>query len=130
MDALFLGECSHPSAARDWLCPALPRTVLPPNSLLGFVFSCVDASLNAYFSPGCFKCTSRSEKHLFPSSFSSSRNHYRCRAAAGGGGVRRRSYYTLTFSIKFPHKDDVCYLAYHYPYTYSTMMVILTRPPR
>uniref|UniRef100_A0A8C5J454 ATP/GTP binding protein like 1 n=1 Tax=Junco hyemalis TaxID=40217 RepID=A0A8C5J454_JUNHY len=51
------------------------------------------------------------------------KNHYRCRsAAAGGGGVRRRFYYTLTFSIKFPHKDDVCYLAYHYPYTYSTMM--------
>ncbi|NWY40900.1 CBPC4 carboxypeptidase, partial [Sylvia atricapilla] len=49
------------------------------------------------------------------------KNHYRCRAAAGGG-VRGRFYYTLTFSIKFPHKDDVCYLAYHYPYTYSTMM--------
>uniref|UniRef100_A0A8C5UFL6 tubulin-glutamate carboxypeptidase n=1 Tax=Malurus cyaneus samueli TaxID=2593467 RepID=A0A8C5UFL6_9PASS len=49
------------------------------------------------------------------------KNHYRCRAAAGGG-VRGRFYYTLTFSIKFPHQDDVCYLAYHYPYTYSTMM--------
>ncbi|NWW33395.1 CBPC4 carboxypeptidase, partial [Panurus biarmicus] len=49
------------------------------------------------------------------------KNHYRCSAAAGGG-VRGRFYYTLTFSIKFPHKDDVCYLAYHYPYTYSTMM--------
>ncbi|XP_068882190.1 cytosolic carboxypeptidase 4 [Aphelocoma coerulescens] len=49
------------------------------------------------------------------------KNHYRCRAAAGGG-VRGRFYYTLTFSIRFPHKDDVCYLAYHYPYTYSTMM--------
>ncbi|RLW03754.1 hypothetical protein DV515_00006430 [Chloebia gouldiae] len=49
------------------------------------------------------------------------KNHYRCSAAAGGG-MRGRFYYTLTFSIKFPHKDDVCYLAYHYPYTYSTMM--------
>ncbi|NWU34444.1 CBPC4 carboxypeptidase, partial [Hylia prasina] len=49
------------------------------------------------------------------------KNHYRCSAAAGGG-VRGRFYYTLTFSIKFPHRDDVCYLAYHYPYTYSTMM--------
>uniref|UniRef100_A0A8C8BMK7 ATP/GTP binding protein like 1 n=1 Tax=Otus sunia TaxID=257818 RepID=A0A8C8BMK7_9STRI len=49
------------------------------------------------------------------------KNHYRCSAAAGGG-VRGKFYYTLTFSIKFPHKDDVCYLAYHYPYTYSTMM--------
>ncbi|XP_009707573.1 PREDICTED: cytosolic carboxypeptidase 4, partial [Cariama cristata] len=49
------------------------------------------------------------------------KNHYRCSAAAGAG-VRGKCYYTLTFSIKFPHKDDVCYLAYHYPYTYSTMM--------
>ncbi|KAM6409380.1 cytosolic carboxypeptidase 4 [Rhynochetos jubatus] len=49
------------------------------------------------------------------------KNHYCCSAAAGGG-VRGKFYYTLTFSIKFPHKDDVCYLAYHYPYTYSTMM--------
>ncbi|XP_054025210.1 cytosolic carboxypeptidase 4 [Dryobates pubescens] len=49
------------------------------------------------------------------------KNHYRCRAATGGG-MRGKFYYTLTFSIKFPHKDDVCYLAYHYPYTYSTMM--------
>ncbi|XP_017660769.1 PREDICTED: cytosolic carboxypeptidase 4 [Lepidothrix coronata] len=49
------------------------------------------------------------------------KNHYHCRATAGGG-MRGKFYYTLTFSIKFPHKDDVCYLAYHYPYTYSTMM--------
>ncbi|KFQ29186.1 Cytosolic carboxypeptidase 4, partial [Mesitornis unicolor] len=49
------------------------------------------------------------------------KNHYRCSAAAGGG-MRGKCYYTLTFSIKFPHRDDVCYLAYHYPYTYSTMM--------
>uniref|UniRef100_A0A8C3LIY5 tubulin-glutamate carboxypeptidase n=1 Tax=Chrysolophus pictus TaxID=9089 RepID=A0A8C3LIY5_CHRPC len=49
------------------------------------------------------------------------KNHYRCSAAAGGGS-RGKCYYTLTFSIKFPHEDDVCYLAYHYPYTYSAMM--------
>ncbi|KAM8972307.1 cytosolic carboxypeptidase 4 [Pelodytes ibericus] len=35
---------------------------------------------------------------------------------------KRRRYYTLTFTLKFPHGDDVCYLAYHYPYTYSAMM--------
>ncbi|XP_072004636.1 cytosolic carboxypeptidase 4 isoform X2 [Engystomops pustulosus] len=35
---------------------------------------------------------------------------------------RRRRYYTLTFTVKFPHYDDVCYLAYHYPYTYSALM--------
>ncbi|NXY68803.1 CBPC4 carboxypeptidase, partial [Glareola pratincola] len=49
------------------------------------------------------------------------KNHYSCNTAAGGG-MRGKCYYTLTFSVKFPHKDDVCYLAYHYPYTYSTMM--------
>uniref|UniRef100_A0A8V0Z743 tubulin-glutamate carboxypeptidase n=1 Tax=Gallus gallus TaxID=9031 RepID=A0A8V0Z743_CHICK len=48
------------------------------------------------------------------------KNHYRCSAAAGG--ARGKCYYTLTFSIEFPHEDDVCYLAYHYPYTYSAMM--------
>ncbi|NWH61888.1 CBPC4 carboxypeptidase, partial [Geococcyx californianus] len=52
------------------------------------------------------------------------KNHYCCSTAAGGG-VRRKCYFTLTFSIKFPHKDDVCYLAYHYPYTYSGMMAHL-----
>ncbi|XP_053319748.1 cytosolic carboxypeptidase 4 [Spea bombifrons] len=35
---------------------------------------------------------------------------------------KRQRYYTLTFTIKFPHCEDVCYLAYHYPYTYSTLM--------
>ncbi|XP_075711393.1 cytosolic carboxypeptidase 4 [Rhinoderma darwinii] len=35
---------------------------------------------------------------------------------------RRRRYYTLTFTVKFPHYDDVSYLAYHYPYTYSALL--------
>ncbi|NXY40583.1 CBPC4 carboxypeptidase, partial [Ceuthmochares aereus] len=52
------------------------------------------------------------------------KNHYCCSAAAGGG-MRGKCYYTLSFNIKFPHNDDVCYLAYHYPYTYSTMMAHL-----
>ncbi|NXP08658.1 CBPC4 carboxypeptidase, partial [Thinocorus orbignyianus] len=49
------------------------------------------------------------------------KNHYFCSTPAGGG-MTGKCYYTLTFTIKFPHKDDACYLAYHYPYTYSTMM--------
>ncbi|NXN30366.1 CBPC4 carboxypeptidase, partial [Nycticryphes semicollaris] len=49
------------------------------------------------------------------------KNHYSC-STSTGEGMRGKCYYTLTFTIKFPHKDDVCYLAYHYPYTYSTMM--------
>ncbi|XP_019332932.2 cytosolic carboxypeptidase 4 [Alligator mississippiensis] len=62
------------------------------------------------------------------------KNHYRRRAAAAGT-TQGKSYYTLSFSVTFPHKDDVCYLAYHYPYTYSALMAHLdmlaeTRNPK
>ena len=63
---------------------------------------------------------------LMSPSFSSSpfsfRNHYR-ESAAVTGGASRKCYYTLTFAVTFPHNEDVCYLAYHYPYTYTTLMV-------
>ncbi|OCT86804.1 hypothetical protein XELAEV_18020492mg [Xenopus laevis] len=35
---------------------------------------------------------------------------------------KRRRYYTLSFTLKFPHMDDVCYLAYHFPYTFTGLM--------
>lgn len=38
-------------------------------------------------------------------------------------GRRGRLYHTTTFSIKFPHPGDVCYVAYHYPYTYTQLLV-------
>lgn len=41
-------------------------------------------------------------------------------------GSKRTTFYTLTFTINFKHKEDVCYLAYHYPYTYSTLKVQLS----
>ncbi|XP_076877159.1 LOW QUALITY PROTEIN: cytosolic carboxypeptidase 4-like [Brachyhypopomus gauderio] len=44
------------------------------------------------------------------------RNHF-CFA----GGPRDHSFYTLTFTVTFRHEDDVCYLAYHYPYTYTAL---------
>uniref|UniRef100_A0A3P8ZV88 Peptidase M14 domain-containing protein n=1 Tax=Esox lucius TaxID=8010 RepID=A0A3P8ZV88_ESOLU len=31
------------------------------------------------------------------------------------------SFYTLTFTVTFRHNQDVCYLAYHFPYTYSAL---------
>lgn len=31
------------------------------------------------------------------------------------------NYMTASFTITFPHDGDVCYLAYHYPYTYSRL---------
>jgi hypothetical protein len=33
--------------------------------------------------------------------------------------------YSLTFKTTFPYDDDVCYLAYHYPYTYSNLQNFL-----
>ncbi|XP_054859078.1 cytosolic carboxypeptidase 4 [Eublepharis macularius] len=51
------------------------------------------------------------------------KNHYqRCTAGGTAAGTSGKSCYTLTFTVVFPHKDDVCYLAYHYPYTYSALM--------
>uniref|UniRef100_A0A674N0P8 Cytosolic carboxypeptidase 1 n=1 Tax=Takifugu rubripes TaxID=31033 RepID=A0A674N0P8_TAKRU len=54
------------------------------------------------------------------------KNHF-ARSSLATGGQKGKSYYTLTFSISFSHKDDVCYLAYHYPYTYSTLKMHLSK---
>lgn len=35
----------------------------------------------------------------------------------------QKSFFTLSFSVKFQHSGDECYLAYHYPYTYSMLQV-------
>ena len=34
---------------------------------------------------------------------------------------------TLTFSVQFPFERDICYVAYHYPFTYTQMLVRSTR---
>ncbi|XP_054632714.1 cytosolic carboxypeptidase 4 isoform X3 [Dunckerocampus dactyliophorus] len=44
------------------------------------------------------------------------RNHF-CPAR----GSQKTTFYTLTFTITFKYNEDVCYLAYHYPYTYSAL---------
>ncbi|XP_063375604.1 cytosolic carboxypeptidase 1-like isoform X6 [Cydia amplana] len=36
-----------------------------------------------------------------------------------------KCYLTVTFNIEFPHTNDVVYLAYHFPFTYSMMMAKL-----
>ncbi|BHF83644.1 hypothetical protein SprV_0902678700 [Sparganum proliferum] len=43
------------------------------------------------------------------------------------GVVGSRNYYTATFTIEFKHRGDVCYLAYHYPYSHSRLLTDLTR---
>ena len=48
------------------------------------------------------------------------RNVYRNQS--GGGG---NTHMTCTFTQVFPHEGDCCYLAYHYPYTYSKLIVSL-----
>ena len=47
------------------------------------------------------------------------RNTYMNQTAGG----KIRPYQTTSFNITFPHARDVCYLAYHYPYPYSRMLV-------
>jgi len=42
-----------------------------------------------------------------------------------GKDNKRRTYYTASFTIKFPHSYDICYIAYHYPYTYSSLLAHL-----
>jgi len=40
-------------------------------------------------------------------------------------GRRKRSdkfYFTLSFEIAFPYVGDICYIAFHFPYTHSAMM--------
>ncbi|KAJ8262796.1 hypothetical protein COCON_G00152530 [Conger conger] len=54
------------------------------------------------------------------------KNHF-SRSSMAAGGQKGKSYYTLTFTITFHHKDDVCYFAYHYPYTYSTLKMHLLK---
>ncbi|XP_014480717.1 PREDICTED: cytosolic carboxypeptidase 1-like isoform X2 [Dinoponera quadriceps] len=36
--------------------------------------------------------------------------------------ARGKTYLTTSFTVTFPHAHDVCYLAYHFPYTYSQLM--------
>ncbi|XP_071096549.1 cytosolic carboxypeptidase 1-like [Haliotis cracherodii] len=52
------------------------------------------------------------------------KNHF-IRSGLTTGGVKGKSYYTATFTVKFKHSRDICYLAYHYPYTYTTLMTHL-----
>ncbi|KAL7643784.1 UNVERIFIED_CONTAM: hypothetical protein RMT77_005790 [Armadillidium vulgare] len=37
-----------------------------------------------------------------------------------------KSYYTVSMTLKFPHSNDVVYLAYHYPYTFTKLQTFLS----
>ena len=49
--------------------------------------------------------------------------NYFCRSQDAAGGQRGKTYFTSTFTITFPYPDDTCYLAYHYPYTFTMLQV-------
>lgn len=34
-----------------------------------------------------------------------------------------KNYFSTRFTIKFRHNADICYIAYHYPYTYTFLQV-------
>nr|CAH0112957.1 unnamed protein product [Daphnia galeata] len=36
--------------------------------------------------------------------------------------AEQSSYWSLSFTVTLPHDNDVVYIAYHYPYTYSQLM--------
>ena len=68
------------------------------------------------------------------------KNNFVHEMRARGGGVAsarrersaktvQKSFFTLSFSMKFKHSSDECYLAYHYPYTYSMLQVNITQQP-
>ncbi|KAJ8304681.1 hypothetical protein KUTeg_018264, partial [Tegillarca granosa] len=52
------------------------------------------------------------------------KNHF-ARSPQATGGVKGKTYFTATFTVKFKHNKDVCYMAYHYPYTYTTLQTHL-----
>uniref|UniRef100_A0A914HPU8 Cytosolic carboxypeptidase 1 n=1 Tax=Globodera rostochiensis TaxID=31243 RepID=A0A914HPU8_GLORO len=43
------------------------------------------------------------------------------------GGGNTKNFFTLRFTIQFLHEADVCYIAYHFPYTYSRLQATLER---
>lgn len=46
------------------------------------------------------------------------KNHYK---RSNRKSEREKFYFTLTFTIEFPCSNDHCYLAYHYPYSFSLL---------
>lgn len=42
-----------------------------------------------------------------------------------GKSCLEKKFYTLTFTVCFPLEKDVCFIAYHYPYTVTMLKVQL-----
>ncbi|VDK23134.1 unnamed protein product [Taenia asiatica] len=52
------------------------------------------------------------------------KNHF---MRSGSVAKNSRNHYTATFSLRFQHRGDICYIAYHYPYTHSRLLADLTQ---
>eukprot|EP00392_Amoebophrya_sp_AT5.2_P008335 g8356.t1 len=52
-------------------------------------------------------------------------NRGRGGAGAAENNNQNNSYFTLTFDITFEYDNDTCYIAYTYPYTYSSLRSLL-----
>jgi hypothetical protein len=42
-------------------------------------------------------------------------------------GSSSKTFFTATFSVTFEHNNDDCFLAYHYPYSYSCLRAFLSQ---
>uniref|UniRef100_A0A183GA07 Peptidase_M14 domain-containing protein n=1 Tax=Heligmosomoides polygyrus TaxID=6339 RepID=A0A183GA07_HELPZ len=73
----------------------------------------------------CLKATSMYSKGMQPVMYS-------VRDAITGRGAWVRAgdsvaFYSIRFNVTFRHKGDVCYFAYHFPYTYSFLKTTISR---
>ncbi|PAV77532.1 hypothetical protein WR25_02557 [Diploscapter pachys] len=44
---------------------------------------------------------------------------------ANGEETKKKYFYSIRFNVTFRYKGDICYFAYHYPYTYSYLRATL-----
>ena len=109
------------------------KSILLPALNKGFHYNYVRQLLLVYYHPSCFRGLLLFLLLLLlltilpVSEVCYYKNHF-LRSSQTTGGVRGKSYFTATFTITFKHHRDICYLAYHYPYTYSMMKVGLSLP--
>uniref|UniRef100_A0A0M3HFC7 Peptidase_M14 domain-containing protein n=1 Tax=Ascaris lumbricoides TaxID=6252 RepID=A0A0M3HFC7_ASCLU len=54
-----------------------------------------------------------------------SKKKKRSLSSARNGCAYFRNYFSIRFTINFQHAADVCYIAYHFPYTYSFLQASL-----
>ncbi|VDP16723.1 unnamed protein product [Schistosoma margrebowiei] len=90
----------------------------------------VDSQFNAGMQPLLFSVHESLQSHPCWRRVGSNIIYYRnyfTRPSTRKCNVDSGTYYTATFTICFPYTGDVCYLAYHYPYTYTRLLTDLNK---